>query len=332
MKRWTVLFIAILLGLSQANAKTAKKRTTRSRTAPQATFDPAAANDPNVSKNPAATMAALLRAQVLLDRAKISPGEIDARPGPNLDRAVSGFQESRGLPLSGKLDEATWQALNADSVPVVAPYRLTDTDVAGPFTPIPKDLVEQSKLPALGYSSPEEAIGEQFHVSPALLRKMNPSAQFTAGTEIQVPNVLTNDTPVKAARIVVSKAGWIRALDAEGKVLAQFPCSSGSEHDPLPLGEWKVNGVAKNPPFHYNPELFWDANPTHTKAKIPPGPNNPVGVVWIDLSKEHYGIHGTPEPGNVGHTQSHGCIRLTNWDAMKLAAMVAPKMPASLTE
>jgi lipoprotein-anchoring transpeptidase ErfK/SrfK len=121
-------------------------------------------------------------------------------------------------------------------------------------------------------------------------------------------------------------------VDASGKTYAQFPATMGSEHDPLPLGEWKIKGVAKNPTFHYNPALFWDANPTHAKATIPAGPNNPVGVVWVDLSKEHYGIHGTPEPSKIGKTQSHGCIRLTNWDAMALSQAVSPGMLAVLQE
>jgi lipoprotein-anchoring transpeptidase ErfK/SrfK len=151
------------------------------------------------------------------------------------------------------------------------------------------------------------------------------------GEEIMVPKVLSPATG-KAVKVVVSKAGTVTAYDADGKVLAQYPCSSGSEHDPLPVGEWKITGVYKNPPFFYNPALFWDADQSHSKAKIPPGPNNPVGLVWIDLSKEHYGIHGTPVPGNVGHTQSHGCIRLTNWDAMELAGMVGKGTPAILTE
>jgi lipoprotein-anchoring transpeptidase ErfK/SrfK len=139
--------------------------------------------------------------------------------------------------------------------------------------------------------------------------------------------------PEKAASVVVSKSRHgVAALDAGGKILARYPATSGSEHDPLPLGKWKILGVARNPPFHYNPELFWDAKPTHEKAPIPPGPNNPVGVAWIDLSKEHYGIHGTPEPSQIGKTQSHGCIRLTNWDVSELAKMVAPGMPALLEE
>ena len=124
----------------------------------------------------------------------------------------------------------------------------------------------------------------------------------------------------------------VSALDGQGMVMAQFPASAGSEHDPLPIGKWKIKGVARNPVFHYNPKLFWDAEPGNSAAKIAPGPNNPVGAVWIDLSKPHYGIHGTPEPSQVGHAQSHGCIRLTNWDAMRLAGVVSPGMTAILTE
>ena len=332
--------VGLLVTVGSADAQTkkrvsksskAKASASRSRVAEPAVFDAAAINNPVMT--PGGKGPAILRAQILLDRANFSPGEIDGKPGANFSRALSGFQEARKIAVTGTLDEATWAALNADTTPAVVPYRITDADVAGPFVPeIPKDLPEQAKLKSLGYANAEEALGEQFHVSPVLLKRMNPTVKFAAGDEIQVPNVLTTPSTVKAAKIVVSKTGWVRALDASGVILAQFPASSGSEHDPLPIGEWKINGVAKNPPFHYNPELFWDADPSHSKAKIPPGPNNPVGVVWIDLSKEHYGIHGTPEPSNVGHTQSHGCIRLTNWDAMELAGMVAPKMPATLTE
>jgi lipoprotein-anchoring transpeptidase ErfK/SrfK len=112
--------------------------------------------------------------------------------------------------------------------------------------------------------------------------------------------------------------------DASGKVIFQAPVTVGSTHDPLPIGEWTVKGVERNPSFNYNPDLFWDANPSDKKAKLAPGPNNPVGTIWIDLSKEHYGIHGTPEPSRIGYTESHGCIRLTNWDATRLAALVGP--------
>ena len=322
-KSWSVLLAIGLLVAVDADAAAKKKKASGKRST---------ASRSRVAEPPSAEGTSILRAQILLDRANFSPGEIDGQTGANFQRAVSGFQEARKLTVTGQLDEATWAALNADTTPPVAPYRITEADVKGPFTPIPKDMMEQSKQTSLNFESPEEALGEQFHISPGLLKRMNPTAKFTAGEEIQVPNVITNVAPVKAAKVVVSKQGWLRALDAAGNILAQYPCSSGSEHDPLPIGTWKINGVAKNPPFHYNPKLFWDADPSHSKAKIPPGPNNPVGVAWIDLSKEHYGIHGTPVPGNVGHTQSHGCIRLTNWDVMELAGMVAPGTPAILQE
>jgi lipoprotein-anchoring transpeptidase ErfK/SrfK len=126
-------------------------------------------------------------------------------------------------------------------------------------------------------------------------------------------------------KVVVSKSkGTLMAYDGQGKLVAAFTATMGSEHDPLPLGEWKIKGIARNPPFNYNPDLFWDADPGDKKEKLPPGPNGPVGVVWIDLSKEHYGIHGTPEPQTVGRAESHGCVRLTNWDAARLAQMVKP--------
>jgi lipoprotein-anchoring transpeptidase ErfK/SrfK len=232
------------------------------------------------------------------------------------------------------VDEATWQALNADTAPVLMEYTLAQEDVAGPYVQVPEDMMEKSKLTALGYSSAVEAIGEKFHVSPSLLKLMNPGRAFDRGDErVWVPNTITAPPQTKAARVVVDKSdSTVVALDAAGKVLAHYPATVGSEYDPLPVGEWKINGVRKNPEFHYNPKLFWDADPSHSKAKIAAGPNNPAGVVWIDLSKEHYGIHGTPEPGRVGHTQSHGCIRLTNWDAAELSQMVSPKTPATLQE
>jgi lipoprotein-anchoring transpeptidase ErfK/SrfK len=329
MKRAAALLLVMLFA-SDATAGTAR-RSKPSRSRPREitrTIDPGQVNDPRWRDPDAAV---LLRVQILLDRAQFSPGEIDSRTGPNLDRALKAFQESRNLPASGTLDEPTWQALNADSAPALTPYRITAPDVSGPFTPVPKDLMAQARLEHLGYESAAEALGEQFHINPGVLQRLNPGKTFAADREIVVPNLFGPATG-KAKQIIVTKSGTLQAIDESGKVIAHFPCSSGSERDPLPLGEWKINGVARNPPFHYNPNLFWDAEPSHSKAKIAPGPNNPVGVVWIDLSKKHYGIHGTSTPSTVGHTQSHGCIRLTNWDAMELASLVAPGTPALLKE
>lgn len=275
-----------------------------------------------------------LQAQVRLDRAHFSPGEIDGVRGGNTSKAITAFQRARGLDASGLLDEATLAALAADDAPILVSYTLTEADVAGPFVETPRDMIAKSKLAALGFNSVREALGERFHASPKLLEKLNPGLSLTlAGEVLQVPNVEPTTALAKASQVVVDRSdASVSLLDADGSTIARFPASTGSAHDPLPTGEWTINGVARNPVFNYNPALFWDADPAHGKATLPAGPNNPVGLVWIDLSKPHYGIHGTPEPRNIGKTESHGCIRVSNWNALALADAVAPGMTAILQE
>ena len=317
--RWIVLLLTLAATASpQLQAQDGRNPTGRAR-------------QDNGTDAGAPVLSEALAAQVMLDRAGFSPGEIDGKPGSNLKRALVAFQSSRNLTPSGAMDEATWQRLQRDggNQPPLTNYTITAEDIAGPFTPdIPPDLMEQSKFAALDYRSLPEALGERFHANPTLLKTLNPSASFAkAGESLTVPNVssVTPPSPPPGVTIIVTKATSSLTLeDAEHHVIFQAPVTSGSEHDPLPIGQWKVNGVQHNPEFHYNPALFWDANPAHSKARLAPGPNNPVGTVWIDISKEHYGIHGTPEPSKIGHVESHGCVRLTNWDAQYVAALVKP--------
>ena len=228
-------------------------------------------------------------------------------------------------------------ARRRDAGATTVTYKIDDDDVKGPFTKnIPRDLQKQASLPALAYRSPLERLAERYHVAPALLQRMNPNVDFKSGAEIQVPAVTPFDADAKPPTEpvepdvtvqVTREDSALRVSRPDGSMIFFAPVTTGSEHDPLPIGDWKVTSVNWRPVFHYNPKLFWDANPKHSKAEIKPGPNNPVGLVWIDLDREHYGLHGSPEPSRVGHTESHGCVRLTNWDAARVASLVKPGTP-----
>jgi lipoprotein-anchoring transpeptidase ErfK/SrfK len=280
----------------------------------------------------------ILHAQVLLDRAHFSGGVLNGKAGQNMKKAVYFFQEENGLPSTGALDSATYAKLvEVTGRPAaVVQYTLTSEDIRGPYFWIPASVYEQADLPCECYASALEMLDERFHTVTDVLRKLNPTVNFAApkvGTTIWVPNVepfdanrLGKATNEKAiVKIHVAKNGrYLHALAADGSIVYHFPTTVGSEYDPSPSGIYRVSGVQWRPVFHYDPSLYSDVPDSRPRATLPPGPNSPVGIVWIATTKEHVGIHGTPLPHTIGLASSHGCVRLANWDAARLAAAVRP--------
>ena len=312
-----------------------------------------AASSSSLTAAPGAKPNELLDTQVMLDVAGFSPGTIDGKAGSSMTKALRGFQQANGLTPTGKLDEKTKAALQKYSRPGSIMVKLTNDDVGGPFTyPMPKKPEDQAKLDALNYRNMLEKLAERYHTTPEAIVEMNgPEKLIGVGQELMLPNVVPasrnydgamdkqgallaelnvpGDVP-KGDYIMVDKSeGTLKVYQgkfesgSDGKLIAQFPVTTGSGHDPLPLGNWKVL-----PPFNYQPDLFWDVSDTKDEHQLPPGPNGMVGVAWLDLTKEHYGIHGTPEPRWIGKTESHGCLRLTNWDVMRLSRMMKPGFQA----
>ena len=274
---------------------------------------------------PQAKKNALVRAEVLLARAHFSPGVIDGQDGGNLQNAIAAFETAHGLPADGKMDDDVWAALAKDTQPALTDYVITADDLKGPFpAKIPTDMAELAKLDAVGFTSPVEELAERFHMDEALLKSLNPGADFSqAGTKIVVAALGPDKLKAPVTRLEVDKTKrQIRAYGAGEVLLAVYPATVGSTERPAPVGEWAVRTVAPNPTYTYDPSRLTFGKTEEGKLTIKPGPNNPVGSTWIDLTKDTYGIHGTPDPRLVGKTASHGCVRMTNWDVRQLGQAV----------
>lgn len=384
--RFTRIFAAVavpMLMLSACNFNDASKNGEQAKTPPATAVDDngadeMASRDPGPGEaeetaNPDAEDRPIMQMQVVLERLGFGPGVIDGKQGVSLTNALKGFQESRDLPVSGELDEATKRALAKwDNIPATRVVTIPQSWGDITFAAVPESAAQQAEMSRLGYENLAEKLAERFHTTAGVLAQLNPggrpagavgqpspaalplqdndnsaggSVSFSPGQQLRVPNVGSDRIDAtqvdnkdwletlrslgvgtvqpSVARILVDESeGWLKAFDAKDKLVAMYTVTTGSANDPLPIGNWEVKGVAYNPPFAFDPELFWDVPNTEDKQQLPPGPNGPVGVVWIDLTKEHYGIHGTPAPETIGRAQSHGCIRLTNWDAARLAQMV----------
>jgi lipoprotein-anchoring transpeptidase ErfK/SrfK len=296
---------------------------------PVLAFDPASVNGANYKKSVGSSSkepnAVVLKLQIMLDRAHFSPGVIDGRMGDNTVHALREFEKGSGLTSDGRLDQKVWNALSTGTPKVLVTYTVTEDDTKGPFVKnIPHDYAAMAEMDRLPYTSVEELLGEKFHIDVELLRQLNPGGRLDhPGEKIIVPNV--TDVPAKGevTRIEIDKSqGVLRGYGKDGQVLVVYPASIGSEENPSPTGTMTVKGVARNPKYSYRPDKNFQQKGNEEPLTLPSGPNGPVGSIWIDLTKETYGIHGTADPELVGKSLSHGCVRLTNWDAEELGRLV----------
>jgi lipoprotein-anchoring transpeptidase ErfK/SrfK len=269
---------------------------------------------------------AIAKLQILLDRAGASPGVIDGFDGDNVRKAVTAFETMRGFSADGVIDPEMIAALDTAD-PVIGGYTVTAEDVAATVPEIPSDYAEMAEREFLGYARVSELVAERFHMDEDFLIALNPGAQFVEGETLAVAAYGPN-LEGKVARLEADKTTrQLRAYDAEDRLIAAYPATIGSEDNPSPSGTHVVDAVAPMPNYTYDPDVNFQQGENTEKLIIPPGPNGPVGSMWIDLTEPTFGIHGTPEPSKIDKTASHGCVRLTNWDAEEVAAMVEKGVP-----
>jgi lipoprotein-anchoring transpeptidase ErfK/SrfK len=324
MKR-SIFACLVLAGLALADASSAR---------PLTADDVNAAEFGAKQKSPQALN---LKAQILLDRAGFSPGAIDGRGGDNFANALRAFQKKNALNETGKVDKDTWTKLAQDNQPVLIEYAISAADLKGPFADdIPAKYQDKAKLKRLDYTSATEMLAERFHMDQEFFEELNRGkALDKAGAAILVANV--NLKPValgaKATKLEVDKqSNIVRIVAKDGSLLSTYPASVGSDEKPAPSGTLKVIRVARNPTYTYDPEFKFRGVKANEKLHIAAGPNNPVGLVWIALDQKSYGIHGAAEPSKVGKVDSHGCVRMTNWDALALAKIVRKGMPVEFVD
>jgi lipoprotein-anchoring transpeptidase ErfK/SrfK len=270
----------------------------------------------------------IVKAQVLLSRKGISPGVIDGRDGENYRKAISQFRRQERLGDGDGLDAPTWNALGGDQTgDILTDYRITAKDTGYRYTKrIPRDYARQARLARLSYKNAPEMFAEHFHMSEGLLKQLNPRATYQkGGTWLTVVQTARSADRGIAQRIeAIKRTGMLVVYGTEDKILASYPATIGSGDTPSPTGDFEIDRIAMNPTYHYDPAKNFQQGKNRERLVLAKGPNNPVGTVWIGLSKPTFGIHGTPEPSQVSKTSSHGCVRLTNWDAEELADMVKP--------
>ncbi len=272
--------------------------------------------------------------QIALDRAGFSGGILDGKIGPKGRLATREFQRANDLPATGTLDPKTSAALGADPDKAVTAYTVQAKDLAQ-IGPLPQTWLEKSKLERLACPSLDELLAEKFHCTRALLARLNPGkeiAKLAAGEGIQAPALADAPPIARAESIEVNLSEKaIRARGKGGEIVGLFHCSIAADKERLPSGNATVVVISENPNYTFDPKMWPEVKDVTQKLTIPPGPRNPVGLCWIGLSLPGYGMHGTPAPEMIGKTGSHGCFRLTNWDALRLAKMIRVGTPVTFT-